>query len=133
LLQQRSKHLCKMVITLKRHIHRKRRPQGSNRCETKVSMVRGSFLIAAAALKTPTRNGYNAQGVSLARAAPKSAQKQKDNTRKHRLTRFPRYATVTLRGVSCGACCDHGRSYFSVVARPLKRRRHRKTTHVSIG
>ena len=25
----------------------------------------GSFLIAAAALKTPTRNGYNAQGVIL--------------------------------------------------------------------
>jgi len=24
-----------------------------------------SFLIAAAALKTPTRNGYNAQGVNL--------------------------------------------------------------------
>jgi len=30
-------------------------------------MVWGSFLIAiaAAALKTPTRNGYNAQGVNL--------------------------------------------------------------------
>jgi len=28
-------------------------------------MVRGSFLIAAAALKTPTRNGYNAQSVNL--------------------------------------------------------------------
>jgi len=27
--------------------------------------LRGSFLIAAAALKTPTRNGYNAQGVNL--------------------------------------------------------------------
>jgi len=27
--------------------------------------VWGSFLIAAAALKTPTRNGYNAQGVNL--------------------------------------------------------------------
>jgi len=26
---------------------------------------RGSFLIAAAALKTPTRNGYTAQGVNL--------------------------------------------------------------------
>jgi len=25
----------------------------------------GSFLIAAAALKTPTRNGHNAQGVNL--------------------------------------------------------------------
>jgi len=25
----------------------------------------GSFLIAAAALKTPTKNGYNAQGVNL--------------------------------------------------------------------
>jgi len=28
-------------------------------------MVWGSFLIAAAALKTRTRNGYNAQGVNL--------------------------------------------------------------------
>jgi len=28
-------------------------------------MVYESFLIAAAALKTPTRNGYNAQGVNL--------------------------------------------------------------------
>jgi len=36
---------------------------------TKVRIGRGylwgSFLIAAAALKTPTRNGYNAQGVNL--------------------------------------------------------------------
>jgi len=29
--------------------------------------------------------------------------------------RFPRCATVPLRGVSCRACCDHGRSIFSVV------------------
>jgi len=28
-------------------------------------MVWGSFLLAAAALKTPTRNGYTAQGVNL--------------------------------------------------------------------
>jgi len=28
-------------------------------------MVWGSFLIAAATLKAPTRNGYNAQGVNL--------------------------------------------------------------------
>jgi len=28
-------------------------------------MVWGSFLIAAAALKPPTRNGFNAQGVNL--------------------------------------------------------------------
>jgi len=28
-------------------------------------MVWGSFLIAAAELKTPTRNGYNAQGANL--------------------------------------------------------------------
>jgi len=28
-------------------------------------MVWGNFLIAAAALKTLTRNGYNAQGVNL--------------------------------------------------------------------
>jgi len=36
---------------------------------TKVRIGRGylwgSFLIAAAGLKTPTRNGYNAQGVNL--------------------------------------------------------------------
>jgi len=32
---------------------------------TKVRKVWGRFLIAAAALKTPTRNGYNAQGVNL--------------------------------------------------------------------
>ena len=44
-----------------------RRPPVSKRYETKVRMVWGSFLIsiAAAALKTPTRNGYNAQGVNL--------------------------------------------------------------------
>jgi len=34
-----------------------RRPQASKRCETKVRMVWGSFLIAALALKTLTRNG----------------------------------------------------------------------------
>jgi len=28
-------------------------------------MVWGSFFIAAAALKTPKKNGYNAQGVNL--------------------------------------------------------------------
>jgi len=37
----------------------------SKRYETKVRIVWGSFLIAAAALKTPMRNGYNAQGVNL--------------------------------------------------------------------
>ena len=44
-----------------------RRPPVSKRYENKVRMVWGSFLIAiaAAALKTPTRNGYNAQGVNL--------------------------------------------------------------------
>jgi len=42
-----------------------RRPPVSKRYETKVRMVWGSFLIAAAAFKTPTRNGYNAQGVNL--------------------------------------------------------------------
>ena len=31
---------------------------------TMVKMVLGGFLIAAAALKTPTRDGYNAQGVN---------------------------------------------------------------------
>ena len=34
-----------------------RRPQGWKRCETNVSMVRGNFLIAAAALKKTARNG----------------------------------------------------------------------------
>jgi len=43
-----------------------RRPPGTKRYETKVRMVWGSFLIAAAALKTPTRNCCNAQGVNLA-------------------------------------------------------------------
>jgi len=44
-----------------------RRPPVSKRYETKVRMVWESFLIAiaAAALNTPTRNGYNAQGVNL--------------------------------------------------------------------
>jgi len=42
-----------------------RRPPVSKRCETKVRMAWGSFLIAAAALKTPTRNGYNAQDGNL--------------------------------------------------------------------
>jgi len=42
-----------------------RRRQGSKRCTTKVRMVWGRFLIAAAALKTPTRHGYTAQGVNL--------------------------------------------------------------------
>jgi len=34
---------------------------GSKRYELKVRMVWGSFLIAAAALKTLTRNGYSAK------------------------------------------------------------------------
>jgi len=43
-----------------------RRPPISKRYETKVRMgVWGRFLIAAAALKTPTRNGYDAQGANL--------------------------------------------------------------------
>jgi len=42
-----------------------RRLPVSKRYETKVRMVWGSFLIAAAALNTPTRNGYTAQGVNL--------------------------------------------------------------------
>jgi len=42
-----------------------RRPPVSKRYETKVRMgVWGSFLIAAAALKTPTRTGSNAQGAT---------------------------------------------------------------------
>jgi len=42
-----------------------RRPPVSKRYETKVRMEWGSFLLAIAALETPTRNGYNAQGVNL--------------------------------------------------------------------
>jgi len=47
-----------------------RRFRSVTKLTTKVSTgVRGylwvSFLIAAAAFKTPTRNGYNAQGVNL--------------------------------------------------------------------
>ena len=42
-----------------------RRPPVSKRYETQVGSVSASFLIAAAALKTPTRNGYTAQGVNL--------------------------------------------------------------------
>ena len=43
-----------------------RRPPVSKCYETKVRMgVWGSLLIASAALKAPTRNGYNAQGVNL--------------------------------------------------------------------
>jgi len=40
-------------------------PPGSKRYKNKVRMVWGSFLIAAAALETPTRKVYNAQGVNL--------------------------------------------------------------------
>ena len=29
-------------------------------------------------------------------------------------SRFPRCATVPLLGVSCRACCDHGRGIFSI-------------------
>ena len=42
-----------------------RRPPVSKRYETKVRMVWERFLIVAAALKSPTINGYNAQGVNL--------------------------------------------------------------------
>jgi len=38
---------------------------GFEACETKVGMVWGSFFIAAAALKTPTRNDYNAQNFNF--------------------------------------------------------------------
>jgi len=40
-------------------------PSVSKRYETEVRVVWGNFLIAAAALNTPTRNGYNAQGDNL--------------------------------------------------------------------
>jgi len=46
-----------------------RRFRSVTKLTTKVRIGRGylwgRFLIAAAALKTPTRNGYNAQGVNL--------------------------------------------------------------------
>jgi len=42
-----------------------RRPPVSKRYETQVRMVWGSFLIAAAAPNTPTRNGSTSQGVNL--------------------------------------------------------------------
>jgi len=42
-----------------------RRLPGLKRYETKVRLVWVSFIIAAAALNTPTRNGYNTQGVNL--------------------------------------------------------------------
>jgi len=46
-----------------------RRFRSVTKLTTKVGIGRGylwgRFLIAAAALKTPTRNGYNAQGVNL--------------------------------------------------------------------
>ena len=46
-----------------------RRFRSVTKLTTKVRIGRGylwgSFLIAAAALKTPTRDGYNAQGVNL--------------------------------------------------------------------
>jgi len=42
-----------------------RRPPVSKRYETKIRMVWGGGCNAAAALKTPTRNGYNAKGVNL--------------------------------------------------------------------
>jgi len=46
-----------------------RRFRSVTKLTTKVRIGRGylwgSFLIAAAALKTPKRNGYNAQGVNL--------------------------------------------------------------------
>jgi len=46
-----------------------RRFRSVTKLTTKVRVGRGylwgSFLIAAAALKTPTRNGYNAQGANL--------------------------------------------------------------------
>jgi len=37
---------------------------------------------------------------------------------------FPRCATIPLRGVSCRACCDHGRSIFSVGALQLLMNRY---------
>ena len=42
-----------------------RRPPVSKHYETKVRMLWGGVLIAAAALKTPTINGWNAQGANL--------------------------------------------------------------------
>jgi len=42
-----------------------RRLRDLKRCETKVRVVWGSVLITEAVLKTPTRNGYTAEGVNL--------------------------------------------------------------------
>jgi len=76
-----------------------RRPTVFKRYETNVRMVWGSFLIAAAALKTPTRNGYNAQGVNLTLPHPQP-QARRDQigrrgipqgNRLGEVVRFPRY------------------------------------------
>jgi len=55
--------------------------------ETKVRMVWGSFLIAAAALTTATRNGYNAQGVNL--TSWLLCTNQYYSVRTHPLLRYP--------------------------------------------
>ena len=61
--------MCAVLHPAKLNELARRRLRSVTKLTTKVRIGRGylwgSFLIAAAALKTPTRNGYNAQGVNL--------------------------------------------------------------------
>jgi len=59
----RSLHVLALAFQI--HSSQRKRDWCYKLLETKVRMVWGSFLVAAAALKTPTRNGSNAQGVNL--------------------------------------------------------------------
>ena len=95
-----------------------RRPPVLKRYETKVRRVWGSVLIAAAALKTPTRNGYNAQGanfkfwVGTGRVPTDSSSDSASHT--HSARRPSAAAKMPLSGLCalwrCGlACCGrHG-------------------------
>jgi len=71
-----------------------RRFRSVTKLTTKVRIGRGylwgSFLIVAAALKTPTRNGYNAQGVNL-NFPPQSRQRRS----------FTLSGQPQLRGIVC--------------------------------
>jgi len=80
-----------------------RRPPVLKRYETKVKMVWGSVFIAAAALKTPTRNGYNAQGgiltsLSHCTGGPVSVNRRHD--RRERFTLLVANAS-SLHPLSC--------------------------------
>jgi len=68
-------------------------------------MVWGSFLIAVAALKTPTRNGYNAQGVRVrVRINPSTETLLRPWSQQARLL-TPRGETVAHLGNQ--GCCAH--------------------------